>query len=381
MMSWILATSCNEEYVLLTYISAIVYTLTFNINLGIVFLTMVLFLATVILKFAWDWDEISLHIVLGKSVSECYRQHTWFYTGFLLFALSLYMIKLILWRWHYEFRIRKCYIYNSRTSKSSVAATELLSMLMPRFVIDRITSFTTYGLTIADDAGYCTILFCDIYEFDKFCKGAKKDVVVILDELYRKFDSLCLKYGVQKIETVGKTYMCCGGLKSVEERLPYHLKSINYSSRVIELAREMMKFAEGYKIQLEGKIQLKIGIHYGECMMGVIGYHKPQFSLIGDTVNFTSRHCTTGLPGHIMVSEDAWIEGDRWDLDYEIVTTDMKGKGWYDVYHVYPLSRDLKTCILEAIQNYDFIDKNEELVDDVLGEEGRKGLDCNEILA
>ena len=96
----------------------------------------------------------------------------------------------------------------------------------------------------------------------------------------------------------------------------------------------MQKFASNYKLSKDSKINLKIGVHYGECMMGIIGYHKPQFSLIGDTVNFTSRHCTTGLPNRIMISEAAWVEGDRWDLKYEIVQTDMKGKGLTDVYHV-----------------------------------------------
>ena len=77
-----------------------------------------------------------------------------------------FMLCLLFWRTYFELRARRCYIYNSRTSKSSLAATELLSMLMPKFVIDRITSFTTYGLSIADDAGYCTLMFCDICDFD-----------------------------------------------------------------------------------------------------------------------------------------------------------------------------------------------------------------------
>jgi class 3 adenylate cyclase len=51
----------------------------------------------------------------------------------------------------------------------------------------------------------------------------------------------------------------------------------------------------------------KIGIHYGRVISGVIGYHKPQFSLIGNTVNTTSRVCSTGDDGNIILSEEAYI--------------------------------------------------------------------------
>ena len=84
----------------------------------------------------------------------------------------------------------------------------------------------------------------------------------------------------------------------------------------------MMTFVKGFNLAgIETKIKLKIGVHYGNCMMGVIGYHKPQFSLIGDTINVTSRHCSTGKSGGIMISQEAWDMGNRWDLNYEIVDT------------------------------------------------------------
>jgi guanylate cyclase len=54
------------------------------------------------------------------------------------------------------------------------------------------------------------------------------------------------------------------------------------------------------------KLKIKIGIHHGNVIIGVIGYHKPQFSLIGDTVNTTSRHCSTAGPGEIVISSVAY---------------------------------------------------------------------------
>lgn len=65
----------------------------------------------------------------------------------------------------------------------------------------------------------------------------------------------------------------------------------------------MMKIAGETQTMHSQHLKLKIGIHTGICMMGVIGYHKPQFSLIGDTVNTTSRHCVTGQVNHLMLSQ------------------------------------------------------------------------------
>ena len=147
--------------------------------------------------------------------------------------------------------------------------------------------------------------------------------------------------------------MAAGGMKFVEDRLPEYISEINYTARVIELACEMMKFVRGFNISnVETRIKLKIGIHHGECMMGIIGYHKPQFSLIGDTINFTSRHCTTGKPGSITVSREAWEHGCRWDLNFETITVEMKGKGIVDVYHIIPKTGNLKAQIIAGIINF-----------------------------
>ena len=72
---------------------------------------------------------------------------------------------------------------------------------------------------MADDAGDVTLLFCDICDFDKVITDCQDLIVEILDEIFRAFDFLCKQHGIQKIETVGKTYMACGGLKFIEEEL------------------------------------------------------------------------------------------------------------------------------------------------------------------
>jgi class 3 adenylate cyclase len=116
---------------------------------------------------------------------------------------------------------------------------------------------------VADDAGVITILFCDICDFDEVIKECQDSIVEVLDEIFRAFDSFCQVHGIQKIETVGKTYMAAAGLKFVENDLPDHLKKINPTQRLIELCRKMNKFIEGYTYQNGKKLVIKIGVHKG----------------------------------------------------------------------------------------------------------------------
>ena len=100
--------------------------------------------------------------------------------------------------------------------------------------------------------------------------------------------------------------MACAGLKLVEKHLSSQLATKNPCLRVLEASIEMQNFVHSFIYSAGKTLQIKIGIHYGTCIFGVLGYHKPQFSLIGDTINTTSRHCTTGEANQIVMSESAW---------------------------------------------------------------------------
>lgn len=160
---------------------------------------------------------------------------------------------------------------------------------------------------VSDDQGEVAILFCDIVDFDKIINVEKQNIVRILDFIFREFDNICVSHGVQKIETVGKTYMACAGLKSCEYGINKTILAINPVRRLLNSAFQMKEFMETVTYGHDGKpIKVKIGIHYGRVIAGIIGYHKPQFSLIGDTVNTTSRVCSTGLNDRITMSSEAY---------------------------------------------------------------------------
>lgn len=108
------------------------------------------------------------------------------------------------------------------------------------------------------------------------------------------------------------TYMACAGLKSCEYNVNKKLLEIHPVQRLLNAAFQMREFMDTVTYGLEGKpIKIKIGINYGRVIAGVIGFHKPQFSLIGDTVNTTSRVCSTGLVSRITISDAAYVHVKR----------------------------------------------------------------------
>lgn len=101
--------------------------------------------------------------------------------------------------------------------------------------------------------------------------------------------------------------MACSGLKSCE--MQFDVAETNSVKRLLKVAFEMKRFVSNlYSGNESSHISLKIGIHYGTVRAGVIGYHKPQFSLIGDTINTTSRICSTARVGKIAVSLEAFMQ-------------------------------------------------------------------------
>lgn len=102
--------------------------------------------------------------------------------------------------------------------------------------------------------------------------------------------------------------MACAGLKSCEIGIAKKILSVHPTRRILNLALDMEEAAKQMKYGEGISMRIRIGIHYGRVIAGVIGYHKPQFSLIGDAVNTTSRVCTANNQGQIRMSDEAYRE-------------------------------------------------------------------------
>ncbi|XP_078602354.1 guanylate cyclase soluble subunit beta-1-like [Branchiostoma floridae x Branchiostoma japonicum] len=150
-----------------------------------------------------------------------------------------------------------------------------------------------------------TLLFSGIVGFNCFCKrnasatGAMK-IVKLLNDIYTRFDDLTdpkKNPSVYKVETVGDKYMAVSGLPE---------PCVDHARCIARLALDMMDISHQCKQEEMEGVQITIGIHSGEVVAGVIGQRMPRYCLFGNTVNLTSRTETTGVKGHINVSEYAY---------------------------------------------------------------------------
>ena len=128
--------------------------------------------------------------------------------------------------------------------------------------------------------------------------------------------------------------MSCTGIPVTELEFPPQARVFNKTTRLVNMAFEMLKFIDKFKTGKSLTVHLKIGIHEGEVIAGLVGLHKPQFSLIGDTVNTTSRICANGHRGKITISEQAKKELDLLNFVLEEREVEAKGKGLLKIFEV-----------------------------------------------
>jgi adenylate cyclase len=200
----------------------------------------------------------------------------------------------------------------------------LLLNILPRTVVDRIRQGAT---VIADRFAEATILFSDLVDFTSItAKLSPEETVKLLELLFCRFDALADRYGVEKIKTTGDGYMVAGGLPEART---------NNVVAVAEMAFAMLEATEVARRMVGKPLQLRIGLHTGALVAGVIGSHKFAYDVWGDTVNTAKRMESYGLPGRIHVSATTrQALGNAFCFEHR-GPLDVKGKGPMETYFLY----------------------------------------------
>ncbi len=197
----------------------------------------------------------------------------------------------------------------------------LLHNIMPPAVADRLKQNPK---VIADSHKQVTILFADIVGFTEIAgRSSPESLVTLLNRIFSRFDALVDGLDLEKIKTIGDAYMVVAGLPAAR---PDHAPAI------ARLALEMIVAADRVSQETGKRLQIRVGIHSGPVVAGVIGQKKFAYDLWGDTVNIAARMESHGETGRIQISADtAELLGDGFELEPR-GTIDIKGKGRMATY-------------------------------------------------
>jgi class 3 adenylate cyclase len=168
----------------------------------------------------------------------------------------------------------------------------LLRNILPGQIVTRLNDGE---VVIADRVEEATILFADLVGFTEIALRLSPPVLVdYLNRIFSAFDGLCHKMGIEKIKTIGDAYMAAAGLPQPQPR---------HAVAMADFAFAMLATLDQINRTLETPLQVRIGIHTGPVIAGVIGVNKFIYDVWGDTVNLASRLEAHGLPGRVHISE------------------------------------------------------------------------------
>lgn len=202
------------------------------------------------------------------------------------------------------------------------ATEQLLHNVLPPEIASRMLSGEQL---IAEKLENVSILFADMVDFTKLSQRiSAEELVTGLDGIFSEFDTLAEKYGLEKIKTIGDAYMVVAGAPKART---------DHAEVMAQMATEMLDVMNDFKAFSTGEaVQIRIGIHSGEAVAGVIGKKKFAYDLWGDAVNTASRMESNGEPGRIHISGDFKnAVGKGFDF-IERGEMEVKGKGMMRTY-------------------------------------------------
>ncbi|EJO77995.1 adenylate/guanylate cyclase domain-containing protein [Leptospira interrogans] len=147
-----------------------------------------------------------------------------------------------------------------------------------------------------------TVLFTDFKGFTQISESmSPEELISNLDECFSLFDQICADHGLEKIKTIGDSFMCVGGVPEVNRTHVFDvaLAALKMCDAIQKLKKEKNKNGISYW-------DVRIGFHTGPVAAGVIGKNKFSYDIWGDTVNIASRMESSGEPGKINVSEESY---------------------------------------------------------------------------
>ncbi|MEC9465030.1 MAG: adenylate/guanylate cyclase domain-containing protein [Myxococcota bacterium] len=213
------------------------------------------------------------------------------------------------------------YTHTVRVAREALArefdrSERLLYNILPQPIATRLKADTN---NIADGFDECSVLFCDIVGFTQLSqKLAPNELVHVLNQIFTAFDALAERHQVEKIKTIGDAYMVASGIP---------MRRFDHADAIAYMALGMRSYMEEFRERTPYPLSVRIGIHSGPAVAGVIGQKKFIYDLWGDTVNTAARMESHGLANEIQVTETTYeILSEEFEFESRGVQ-DVKGKG------------------------------------------------------
>jgi class 3 adenylate cyclase len=204
---------------------------------------------------------------------------------------------------------------------------DLLLNILPKEISEELKD---KGKATARRHEQVTVLFTDMKGFTQAAeKMTPEELVNELDECFIQFDEIVGRYGIEKIKTIGDSYMCAAGVPTSD---PFHAQKCVLAA--LEIRDLMDRWRKAREAQGKTPWVLRIGLHSGPVVAGVVGKRKFAYDIWGDTVNTASRLESSGAPGEVNIS------GTTFALVKEYFDCESRGqvaaknKGSIDMYFV-----------------------------------------------
>lgn len=200
----------------------------------------------------------------------------------------------------------------NEAQEARAQADQLLHALLPKKAADEIRDF---GTVIPRRYENVAVLFCDVTNFTKYCDQQEpEEVVSRLDALFVIFERVAAEHGLEKIKTIGDGFMAAAGLlHEIEDPIGSAVRcGLDMASTLIDANLDW---------------EVRVGVHAGPVVAGVVGQERYQFDIWGDTVNTSARMVGMGAPGSVAVTEEIWEQVSAAFHGEALGEIDVKGKG------------------------------------------------------